>query len=157
MSRVFKQDFPNVRRAGFLKRVMAMVYDALILIAIWMIVSAVAVALNGGEAIAAPMAKASLQSALLCFSFLFFAYFWTRNGQTLGMQAWRLRVQDMSGYKITWMQALIRFFAAMFSWVPLGLGYIWMFVGDEQLTWHDRWSESVVVQLPAPDKKKRKG
>ncbi|MBV1790547.1 RDD family protein [Marinobacterium sp. D7] len=147
MRRPFREDIPDIRPASFGKRLLAMLYDFLILVSIWLGVAIIATAINQG-AVDSPMGRAAMQSAQFCFSFLFFGYFWTRNGQTLGMQAWRLRVQTFDGQRLSWTQALIRFLCAIISWIPLGLGYFWMLVSDERLTWHDRWSESCVVSLP---------
>lgn len=147
MQRPFRYDYTDIRPASFGKRLFAMLYDALILVAIWLCVAILATALNQGG-VTSPLGRAALQSTQFCLSFLFFGYFWTRNGQTLGMQAWRLRAQTLDGQRITWMQALIRFMGAIISWLPLGLGYLWMLFSDERLTWHDRWSESCIVQLP---------
>jgi uncharacterized RDD family membrane protein YckC len=48
---------------------------------------------------------------------LFFGLFWTRNGQTLGMQAWKLRVQKPNGELINWRETALRFII-----VALGFG-----------------------------------
>ncbi|GGC06158.1 RDD family protein [Marinobacterium zhoushanense] len=147
MRRPFREEISDIRPASFGKRLLAMLYDFLILVSIWLGVAIIATAINQG-AVDSAMGRAAMQSAQFCFSFLFFAYFWTRNGQTLGMQAWRLRVQTFDGQRLNWTQALIRFLCAIISWLPLGLGYFWMLFSDERLTWHDRWSESCVVSLP---------
>lgn len=147
MQRPFRYDYTDIRPASLGKRLLAMLYDGLILVAIWLCVAIVATVLNQGG-VTSPLGRATLQSAQFCLSFLFFGYFWTRNGQTLGMQAWRLRVQTLDGQRLTWVQALIRFLGAIIAWLPLGLGYLWMLFSDERLTWHDRWSESCIVQLP---------
>jgi uncharacterized RDD family membrane protein YckC len=39
---------------------------------------------------------------------LYFVYFWTKSGQTLAMQTWRLRVVDAHGRDLTWRRALLR-------------------------------------------------
>lgn len=148
-NRVFYREYSDLRPASARLRLCAMIYDGFLLVAVWMAVAGIAVAIHHGEAIDSPMGRASLQSALFCASYLFFGYFWTRNGQTLGMQAWNLRVQTNTGERLTWMQALIRFLGAIVSLLPLGLGYLYYFFSDERLTWHDRWSSSIVVQLPS--------
>jgi len=38
----------------------------------------------------------------------YFVYFWTRSGQTLAMQTWRLRVVDLQGRALTPRRALLR-------------------------------------------------
>lgn len=150
----FTADLSQVTPATLTRRLLAMVYDTLLVVAISMVVVLIAVALNGGEAIDTPMGKATLQSALLCTNFLFFAVCWTKAGQTLGMLAWHLRVQNHDGTKVSWTQALIRFFGGAFSIICLGLGFWMILASDERLAWHDRWSNSVVVRTPKPNRKK---
>ena len=89
-----------------------------------------------------------LTSVLFITLYLFFGYFWTRSGQTLGMQVWRIRVENADGISISWMQALLRFMMGWVSWLALGLGYLWMLWDSERLTWTDRFSESRVVAVP---------
>ncbi|WP_010322545.1 RDD family protein [Marinobacterium stanieri] len=159
MQRPFKQDFTNTTPASFIKRLMAMVYDCLLIVALWMVIAAISVALNDGEAISLEtsptFAVALFNSALFCATFLFFGFFWTRNGQTLGMLAWRLRVQSLTGDRITWTQALLRFMLAIPSVGFFGIGFLWMLLTDERLSLHDRWSGSCMVQLPKPEKAKK--
>jgi hypothetical protein len=38
--------------------------------------------------------------------------------------------------------------AAIFSAAALGMGYWWIMFDSNKLSWHDRWSNSRVVQLP---------
>ena len=58
-----------------------------------------------------------------CFLVLagYFTYCW-RNGQTLGMRAWRMRIEDVNGQRVTWGRACVRY---LLSWVwvapPLAL------------------------------------
>lgn len=161
MHRPFKHDFTDIAPASFIKRLLAMVYDALLVVALWMMVGAAAVALNGGEAISAgtspAWAEPLFHSALFCITFLFFGFFWTRNGQTLGMLAWRLRVQTLSGERLSWRQALMRFMLAIPSLGLCGIGLLWMLLTDERLCLHDRWSDSCVVQLPKPTRNQQAG
>lgn len=144
MKRAFRDDYAETLPATLGKRLLAMLYDLMLLLAIWMMTGFAAVALNDGEAAEGPM----FNSALFVITFLFFGFFWTRNGQTLGMQAWRIRVQTLDGYRLSWSRSLLRFMLAILSWIPLGLGYLWILFSDEKLAWHDKFSESCVVQLP---------
>ncbi len=147
--RKFPESPDQLAPAPLMRRLGAMLYDSLLIIAIWMIIGAVFVALNQGEAVQGPFFK----STLFLVTFLFFAGFWSRSGQTLGMLAWRLRVQTEDGRSISLMQSLLRFFTAAVSFLCLGLGYWWMLFDKGQLTWHDRYSESRVVVLPKAKKK----
>jgi len=79
---------------------------------------------------------------LLVVSFLFYGWFWTKSGQTLGLVAWKLQVADEDGRNINWQQALVRFIVAIFSWGIFGLGILWILVNKDRLTWHDIASNS---------------
>ncbi len=91
---------------------------------------------------------------LLIVAFLFFGWFWTHGGQTLGMRTWRIRVQNPDGSAVSWAQALRRYLAALVSWAALGLGWWWSLWDKEKMTWHDRWSDSVLVKAETREKNK---
>lgn len=143
--------------AGLLRRLGAMLYDLLIVGALMFIVTALFLPFTGGEAIT-PGESGALeriyQAALLLVVVLFFGVFWTWRGQTIGMLAWRLRVQRPDGSALAWRDALIRLAGACVSLAALGLGYFWIWIYREKLAWHDRWSGTRVVVLP---KKKESG
>jgi uncharacterized RDD family membrane protein YckC len=84
---------------------------------------------------------------LLFIAFLYFAVPWVRTGQTLGLKAWRLRVERREGGPITWWHALLRFLGAVPTLLPAGIGLLWVLVDRERLAWHDRISGTRVVQL----------
>ncbi|OGI41569.1 MAG: hypothetical protein A2150_00620 [Candidatus Muproteobacteria bacterium RBG_16_64_11] len=52
-------------------------------------------------------ARAAGQGWPVC-GFLFYGWFWTRGGQTLGMRAWRLRLTRADGGPVTWRRAALR-------------------------------------------------
>ncbi|GKW48663.1 RDD family protein [Halomonas sp. NCCP-2165] len=137
-------DLDRTWPAGLGRRLGAMLYDTLVVIALWMVLGFVAVALNGGEANETPL----FHSVLLVATFAFFAFSWMRGGMTLGMQAWRLRIQTPEGGRISLTQALLRFFVGLASWIALGLGYWWVLFDGEKRSWSDIASGSRVVVLP---------
>nr|WP_297459517.1 RDD family protein [uncultured Halomonas sp.] len=139
--------------AGLARRLAAMLYDLLVLVALWMLIGFIGVAANGGEANESPL----FHSVLFVVTFTFFAFFWMRGGMTLGMQAWRLRVQNSDGRPLSLMQCLLRFVAAAFSLAVGGLGYWWMLFDSEKRSWSDIASDSRVVVLPKTERKKRAG
>lgn len=94
-----------------------------------------------------------LLSALVLLSlFGFFGLFWTLKGQTLGMQAWRIRVQQPEGTSITWKQALIRYIVAFPAWLCGGLGVLWPLIDRQSRTWQDIASGTRLRMLPKQQK-----
>lgn len=78
----------------------------------------------------------------------FYYYFWRRNGQTLGMQAWRLRLENRDGERATPWQCLKRMPVGLLALLCGGLGYWWIWFDREQRAWQDRFSDTRVVVLP---------
>ena len=138
-------DLHKLPPAGLGKRLLATIYDWLLVIAIMMVTSVPIVALLD-DAIAT--GNALYQAMLVVVAGLFFAGFWVRGGQTLGMRAWRLRLISDSGEPVTPAVALIRYACAWISFAAAGLGFAWSLVDKEKRTWHDRWSHTRIVVLP---------
>ncbi len=136
---------PGYKPAGLLVRLAAIFYDSLLLLSVLVIATAIALLVTKGTLHTHnPFFRTLL--FLICFSF--YAWFWLHGGQTLGMRAWRLRIQNFDGRPITVWQALLRFLVAIPSLAFAGLGFLWMLVDRDKMTWHDRFSESVIVRLP---------
>lgn len=137
----------TTRPAGLLRRLLAAVYDALILLALWMLATALWLLASRGAA--PPAGYLPFQGYLLAVAMLFFCGFWSGHGRTLGMQSWRLRVVDAaSARNISPSQSLVRFVAALLAWAPAGLGVFWMLVDRDGLTVQDRLSGTRVVVEP---------
>ncbi|RUO60520.1 RDD family protein [Pseudidiomarina insulisalsae] len=145
--------FPS---AGFLRRLAAWVYDLLVAVAIIMLASALALGfaalltsldwltLPAGVDHAAWLNSSPLYGLyLLAMLALFFGWFWYRSGQTLGMRAWRLKVQQRDGSRITKKQTLIRLLTCAF-----GLGNLWVLVDvKNRRAWHDYAAGTEMVTL----------
>ena len=133
--------------AGLFRRLGAMVYDSLLLLAVLFAADAVVVIALGG----AVHANNPLHTLyLLLIALLFYAGFWVYAGRTLGMQTWRLRITDAQGGKIGIRQAVARFLASLLSWLPGGLGYLWILWDPQRRAWHDRLSGTLIKYVPKP-------
>ena len=139
------------------RRLAAMLYDSFLVIAIWILVAFLVLSAFGieqarsieGEAVVLdPLYRWTLFSAMLLSAFAFFSVFWMKSGQTLGMQAWKIRVQNADGSALALRQCLIRCVAAPVSLGLLGIGYFWMFFDAERRTVPDLLSGSEVVRVP---------
>ena len=134
-------------RAGFLRRLAAFFYDCLLLTAIYFVIGAIAVGVNDGESI--PLAWSLLVSLLvfpLC-AFFFYCWFWRRGGQTLGMQAWRIKlISDVAPLPIKY--CAIRFLTSLLSLAAMGTGFLWMLIDRDKRAWQDMASKSWIVVIP---------
>lgn len=138
------------RPAGLIRRLGAMMYDFLIIVAIWMLLGFARLPFLSDNVDAMnDHAGPGFQSVLFLVTFGFFTFFWRRTGQTIGMLAWRIRVQNADGRAISLTQSLMRFFSGAFSLICLGLGHFWMLFSPSKQTWPDRFSESEVVYVPS--------
>ncbi len=146
-------DLEQAVAPGFLRRMAALLYDALLLAALLFVAAALAtfvIQLGMGRDL--DPTNLFYRLYLLAVSFGFFAWFWTRGGQTLGMRAWRLMVLRNDGQPLTLRDALLRYLAAILSWSALGLGFLWVLVDGENRAWHDRLSGTRLV-MTAPRKR----
>ena len=83
--------------------------------------------------------------------FFFFSWFWIKNGQTLGMQAWRIKLISTNGKNIYLKQASIRLLAACVSAGFFGLGYLWILLEAKNRSWHDIISKTRLILVPEID------
>ena len=124
-----------------------MLYDALLVVALLWLATIPFIALRGGEPVEIGE-NALYRVVLVLVVYGFFVGFWIRSGRTLGMQSWGLQLESSDGGKPGLAACTIRFFAALLSWVPAGLGFWWQLVDKENLTWHDRLSGTRIVHYP---------
>ena len=137
---------PEQNRPSLLRRLAAILYDGMLLIALWMGAGALWIGFHGGQA-AAP-GDGAFRVYLLAVAWAFFVGFWVWGGRTLGMQAWRLRLVDSEGNRVSVRAASHRFVTAILSWLPLGLGFFWALFDRDGLAWHDRLSKTYLSLDP---------
>lgn len=137
---------PPLQPAPFWRRLAAMVYDSLLIIALWFVATALLLPLFAGQAVPQTGAAHYLyQLYLLAVALLFFGWFWTHGGQTAGMKAWKIRLLRHDGAPAGWREAVLRFFAALLAWLPLGLGIWWALWDRDGYGWHDRLSGTRLI------------
>lgn len=140
------ENISTIRKLGPFRLLAVIFYDCMLLVSVLLVAAAVAVALNGGEAIGAN--NPFFFVYLLGVAFAFYGWFWTHGGQTLGMRAWRVYLVSENSTGVNWQQAFLRFVVGIFSWLPLGLGYWWLWLSPDKLSWHDIASGSYLVYSP---------
>lgn len=146
-------DFPV---AGLWRRLVALLYDGFLVAAIWMVLGYLIQFALGtdtnqlvdGRVVTDPLQDAVIFCMMLTTSFGFYAWFWGRSGQTLGMIAWRLRAQRPDGQLLTLPQSALRFGLAWPSFFLLGIGFFWLLINRQQGALHDHFSDTRVVLVP---------
>ncbi len=134
---------------GLVRRLGALLYDSLLVLAILMIATAVAMVLGKLVAGTTELHKNFpwlYRAWLVLWVYVFFAWFWTHGGQTLGMRAWKMRVQSPDGSNIGWIQATVRFFSATLS---LGLGLLLTLFDPRRQSLYDKLSASEMIMVDA--------
>jgi uncharacterized RDD family membrane protein YckC len=130
------------------RRLAAACYDGFVVLALCFIGTALVMPLSHGAISPAhPLAELLYRLYLLAIGYGFFAGFWIRDGQTVGMLAWRVKlVSSRDQGAVSGWQALLRYLAAILSWAALGLGFWWALFDPERKTWHDRFSGTELMQ-----------
>ena len=142
--------------AGLGRRLAALLYDAFLIAAIWMLLGYVVQLFFGpdsvqvieGQVVTDPVQDFLIFTLMIGSSFCFYAYFWMQTGQTLGMIAWRIKVVSSTGQLISLRQALARYALAWPSFAALGLGYLWLYIEANGDAFHDRYSTTRVIVVP---------
>ncbi len=146
--------------AGLFRRLGALLYDGLIILAVEMMAAGIIIAIlhalmamglfNVGSyedvsdfltnhPIWSPVYTAYLAAVWIYF----FVYFWTRAGQTLGMRAWKLHLRSQDGKAVSTTQALIRVATSGF-----GLANLTVPFDPNKRGFQDMWAKTEVVVLP---------
>ncbi|WP_173425425.1 RDD family protein [Photobacterium kishitanii] len=123
---------PSHQYPSLLRRLGAWFYDTLIVAAILMVAGALAMAIvaallhigiltlgdyqDASDYLISDPTASALYSAYLAIVIIgFYSYFWTQAGQTLGMRAWKLKLQNEDGSRIKITQAFIRIATSAFG------------------------------------------
>ncbi|MEE9336272.1 MAG: RDD family protein [Granulosicoccaceae bacterium] len=119
------------------RRVAAFLYDCLLLLAIYFVVTAVAISFNNGHAVH----HFAYKFLLYVISFLFFDWFWMRGGQTLGMRAWKIKLSSTSDASLTHVQCLQHYLLGSLFFV---ITLFWMLFDKDGRALHDRLSNTKI-------------
>ncbi|MBC7984261.1 MAG: RDD family protein [Candidatus Obscuribacterales bacterium] len=157
------------------RRFGAMFYDGLLCIALLMVATLPFIPFAEGHMLVPSEvgALAYVYRIVLCILVvLFFGFFWTNKGRTLGMQAWRLQVETLSGGLPSWRDVAMRLALACVPWMPalitlaiaeqcslpnvrlvglslvaLGpLNYLVALIDPQRRAWHDRFLQTRIVR-----------
>lgn len=143
------------RPCSLWRRLLVMAYDAVAVVVLMMLTTAVAMLLGFRE-------LNVLEDPLYAFAlaltwFLYLAWCWRRGGITLGMRAWRVRLERSDGGRTGWGACGLRFAASLVSAAALGLGFWWSLFDRQRRCWHDILSGTRLLHDAAARKRGRRG
>jgi uncharacterized RDD family membrane protein YckC len=129
--------------ASLKRRLLSLVYESLILIALLLIGALPVVILTRTWDHAA--ARTALQIWLFALCGIYYVRQWTGYGQTLPMKTWKLRLLIRDGSSVTTSRAVLRYLIAVAGTLPLGLGFLWALVDRDRYFLHDRLAGTRIV------------
>jgi len=130
--------------AGLLRRLLSLVYEALLLGGVLAFAATPYVILTRGveHVIARPL----LQFYLVLLAGVYFVWQWRRGGQTLPMKTWHIRLVARDGSALSFRQAVLRYCLALAGSLALGAGFAWAIVDREHQFLHDRLAGTRIVK-----------
>lgn len=163
----------TVSHPSMLKRLLAALYDSFLILATLFIATALTLPFTKGEVAADN--KIYMSFYLLSVVYIFYGWFWTHGGQTLGMRVWKQKLIQLDGSTITWQQTFIRLITGLPAWllflvglllwvfpdkieltetltnVPKGIfafaGFIWVLLDNRNNNWRDKLSGTHVIAV----------
>ena len=125
---------------SLLRRLGAIFYDTFLAFSLVFFVGMIAIAIFDD------IGNAFLYMITLPTVYLYFALSWVKGRQTIGMKAWKFQVIQHNQKNITHSQAFIRFTLGLVSFSVFGLGFIYQLFNKDNLSWHDKLSNTLLVK-----------
>ena len=121
-----------------LKRIAASIYDLFLLLGVWFAVGSFAVWINGGII----EVKWIGPSLVVTSTWIFYGYFWTHGGKTLGMAVWKFEIYSIDKNKINFRKVSIRFFFNIITVLLGGIPLMFMYFSKNNLSLSDYLSKT---------------
>lgn len=140
-----KQNISKIK--AFTRRIAALFYDLLLITSILFFASFIFIYLFKDTPLFI------YRAYLLIIILNFYYYFLSKSGQTLGMLAWKLKLQDSKHHKLTNKhyikprQFLIRCALATLTNIFFFTGYLWLFIDKDNQCLFDRLSKTKIIYL----------
>lgn len=136
---------PPRDHAGIARRLLAMIYETLLLAGIVAVTLVFPHLLLGAFAhrLATPML---LWAHLFVVLLIYCVGFWSHGGQTLAMKTWRLRLVTRSGAPVRPTQALLRYLLCWPSLCLGGAGLLWALIDRDHQFLHDRLAGTQLIR-----------
>lgn len=130
-----------------MKQYLAMVYEALLMLALTMTLTALYYALVGDASHG--LKRLGLQGLLWLSMGAYFVRCWTVSGQSLASQTWKLKVVGKQGELLTSAEAVRRYLLASVLLLAGGISLWWALIDREHCFLHDRLLGSRIILISA--------
>jgi uncharacterized RDD family membrane protein YckC len=130
---------------SLLKLGACLIYEALVVMALSLVCVSVLILLVGDAT--QGVKRYLLQVFLLVAVGVYFIWCWHRNGQTLAMQTWNLKLVGPDGRLVLFKMAIARYLLACAGLILFGLGFLWVFVDRDRLFLHDRLLKNRIIYV----------
>ena len=136
-----------MKGAGFFKRVFSLIYDSLAITGIILSLSLLLVLLNGGYAEENSIAGLIQLLILILSGPCFYTYFWIANeGQTVGMQAWKIKLISQKK-DLSIVLCLLRCFISLISFLIFGIGYFLILFNKDNRSLADLLTDTQIIDV----------
>ena len=124
------------KRVGLIKRLLVNFYDLILLFAVLYFFTIPIIMLTDGNAV---IGNVFYQTYLILIVFFYYAWFWRKYNQTLGMKIWKIKIYSRDSLKITYIQSIKRILIALLG------GHILLLINDESL--QDKLSDTYLEKI----------
>ena len=133
--------------ASFLRRILALFYDTLLLTGI-ILGYLLVVTLMFGDTFESISERIFLQFSYLILGVIFFTYFWKVNkGQTLGMQVWKIRIVGDENKEPSTKNLIYRSLFGLVFNLAFGSNYLFIFFNKDKKSINDLLSKSKTIKI----------
>ena len=130
----------------FFRRLLALFYDLLLIAGILLSFTLLIVIINGG-AISSFLGSNLMLISYFLISFIFYVYFWYFNdGQTLGMQAWKIKLVADDNQAISIKSMLQRLVLGLLFGSIAGLNFFVILFRSDKRSLNDIFSKTKIVR-----------
>ena len=130
----------------FFRRLLALFYDLLLIAGILLSFTLLIVIINGA-AISSFLGSNLMLLSYFLISFVFYIYFWYFNdGQTLGMQAWKIKLVADGNEAISIRTMLLRLILGLLFGSIAGLNFFLILFRSDQRSLNDIYSKTKIVR-----------
>ena len=123
-------------KVGLLKRLLVNFYDLILLFAVLYFFTIPVILLSKGNAV---LDNIFYQAYLIAIIYFYYAWFWKKYNQTLGMRIWKIKIYSRYSLEVSYIQSLKRIIISLLG------GHVLLLVSNESL--QDKISQTYLERI----------